>query len=97
MTYDDIIAYCARKGYPRRYARYWAEHMGCEACGAMADAPHHIRTRGAGGGEEKGNLMSLCAEHHRQIHTKGQSWFCEKYPWLGEKVLAAKRGGKVCS
>lgn len=32
---------------------------------------HHIRTRGAGGGNEPTNVIPLCREHHTEIHKKG--------------------------
>lgn len=38
-------------------------------CGREAPGePHHIRTRGAGGGDIRENLIQLCGEHHRAVH-----------------------------
>ncbi len=49
--------------------------------------PHHVKSRGAGGGDTADNLMPLCAEHHREIHQIGPSGMGEKYPiikhWFG--------------
>lgn len=37
----------------------------CELCGAPAYGwPHHIKTRGAGGKEDRWNLIQLCEKHH---------------------------------
>ena len=32
-------------------------------------APHHIQTRGAGGGDEPENIMIVCKECHNKIHS----------------------------
>ena len=100
MTTDDIIAYCARKRYSLGYARYWTEHWFCEACGAGAGAPHHIRTRGAGGRDTQDNLLSLCATHHKQIHDEGVKTFGARYPKLKgkiDKALAAEKKVSLAS
>lgn len=39
----------------------------------------HIRTRGAGGGDELENLMPLCRFHHIQKGRIGIKTFAEKY------------------
>lgn len=89
LAYEDIILHCARKGYGKLFATYWAQHPGCEVCGRESAAPHHIRTRGAGGSDDKGNLLSLCTFHHAMIHRSGASRFCREYPGVAEKVKRA--------
>ena len=90
MTTDDIIAYCARKHYSLGYAHYWVSHSACEVCGAEAAAPHHIRTRGAGGRDEAGNLLALCTLHHRWIHDAGVETFAARYPKVAKKINSAR-------
>lgn len=92
MTTDDIIAYCGRKRYSLAYARYWNDHQICEVppCDRLAAAPHHIRTRGAGGKDDAGNLLALCALHHRQVHDAGADTFAARYPALAGKIRKAR-------
>lgn len=41
----------------------------CELCGKPAyKEPHHIKSRGAGGGDIPENLIQLCSEHHFAAH-----------------------------
>lgn len=40
---------------------------------------HHIKTRGSGGSDHESNLMSLCFEHHTEIHKLGTNRFSVKY------------------
>jgi hypothetical protein len=96
MTTDDIIAYCGRKRYSLAYTRYWCDAMYCEVpgCGSLAEAPHHLRTRGAGGKDDAGNLLALCAMHHRQVHDAGAETFAARYPKLGGKIRAAREAKK---
>ena len=46
------------------------EYMGKDygPCTAGLD-PHHIKTRGAGGGDTRSNLISLCRGHHDMAKT----------------------------
>lgn len=54
---DPDVIKAARKNY-------------CELCGRPAyKEPHHIKSRGAGGGDIPENLIQLCAEHHFAAHT----------------------------
>jgi len=39
---------------------------------------HHVRTRGAGGGDVA-NVIPLCRLHHDMLHMKGKSWFESRY------------------
>lgn len=61
----------------------------CVACSpgrqVSETEPHHVTTRGAGGGDEVQNLMPLCREHHTEWHL-GFVKMVRKYPsvryWL---------------
>lgn len=44
-------------------------------------AGHHIKTRGAGGGDVEENLIPLCAAHHSEIHAMGIREFLASY-WM---------------
>ena len=50
----------------------------CIICGAPGEA-HHLRSKGAGGGDEPDNTMVLCRTHHREIHDIGRDTFITKY------------------
>ena len=97
MTTDDIIAYCARKRYSLAYTKYWCEHQRCEVCQAVSDAPHHLRTRGAGGKDTPDNLLALCTAHHRQAHDAGVRTFAARYPALKGKIDKALGAEKKVS
>jgi hypothetical protein len=32
------------------------------------DCPHHIQSRGSGGGDVEGNILRVCLHHHQTIH-----------------------------
>lgn len=51
----------------------------CKVCGKRNVDVHHIKSRGAGGGDELSNLMALCREHHTEIHAIGRETFGNKY------------------
>jgi len=91
VTYPfDIQRYCKLHGYSAEYATYWLKHPKDEArTGVYASAPHHIRSRGAGGGDEAANLLALSWDKHREIEKVGVTQFCERHPWLKEKIEAA--------
>lgn len=40
---------------------------------------HHLKSRGAGGGDVLSNLLPLCVYHHNLIHKIGTYTFCLKY------------------
>lgn len=53
------------------YAHYACFHQFCEIpnCRKLKWlGPHHIIFRSQGGGDEDGNLISLCKEHHDIAH-----------------------------
>lgn len=52
----------------------------CEVCGLLAMRyPHHIVTRGSGGGDDPVNLISLCLPHHDEVHTQGTVTFARDH------------------
>ena len=60
----------------------------CEYCGAVTNIePHHINTRGSGGGDIKENLIQLCTRCHINTHS-GQ------YPTKEDclKIVAEREG-----
>lgn len=77
---------------------YVSEIMKCVVCGAPGVDLHHIKTRGAGGGDEEFNLMPLCHKSHVEVHNIGLLSFSKKYPevkrWLvrnGWELLMSKK------
>ncbi len=40
---------------------------------------HHIKSRGAGGGDTVDNVIPLCRSHHTEIHKIGPTKMMEKY------------------
>jgi len=41
----------------------------CQVCGIRTNLQvHHLNYRGRGGSDRKENLISLCADCHRQVH-----------------------------
>ena len=86
---EAVKRHCKKYKYSAEYTRYWIENPFCEICRNYSDAPHHIRTRGAGGGDEPGNLLSLCTTHHTEIGTIGVQTFANKYPQFYDKIFAA--------
>lgn len=63
---------------PIRVKRKLQKFPYCFICGHPATF-HHLRTKGAGGGDEPENLMALCLMHHREAHDKGAKTFANKY------------------
>ena len=58
----------------------------CLCCLKTPCDSHHVRSRGAGGGDTWDNVMPLCSEHHRLWHLKGQAFMAKEFPavlhWL---------------
>lgn len=48
----------------------WARNRGeCEVCGRVRPTePHHLRSVGAGGGDEWSNICAVCRECHDRAH-----------------------------
>lgn len=53
-----------------------AEDWGHECIGKIH--AHHVRSRGAGGGDEA-NVVPLCFYHHRRVHDMGRLTFQKHY------------------
>jgi hypothetical protein len=95
MMIDYITAHCAKYGYSEEYTRFWIGHSRCEICGLHSDAPHHIRTRGAGGDDDSTNLLALCTTHHNEIHQYGEQKFARLYPRMTARLEAAHERDRV--
>lgn len=69
--------------------------MPCCACLKRGPSdPHHLKTRGSGGGDDLWNLVSLDRRCHQELHVLGLNRFCDKYP-LFKKVIEQK-GWSFC-
>lgn len=75
----------------------------CVICGRMADL-HHLDAVGAGRDRDEIiheglEVITLCREHHTEIHTIGKTTFCEKYHIPGgvaaDKTICRMYGLKV--
>jgi 5-methylcytosine-specific restriction endonuclease McrA len=45
------------------------DHWRCQVCGRMQNLQvHHLEFRGQSGNDEEQNLITLCAECHKQVH-----------------------------
>jgi len=93
-TEEEIRAYCKQRRYSVAYASYWAEHPYDEALLAYgivepSGPPHHIVTRGAGGGDDARNLVALSRENHVLVHKVGIQGFLGRFPHLTEKFKGA--------
>jgi len=65
-AYADVAA-AMRASYPLLQRDGWR----CRVPGCSAHGPlhlHHIVFRAHGGGDEPGNLVTLCAFHHKALH-----------------------------
>ena len=91
-----ILKHCKKHKYSKQYTDYWVAHPFC-FCGNYSAAPHHIRTRGSGGGDESENLLALCTTHHTEAHTMGIQSFANKYEQFYEKIAATLDFGLVGS
>lgn len=61
----------------------------CVVCGDVATEVHHVKTRGAGGGDEDWNLLPICRRCHVDIHKAGLYTFSRRhrrvFEWLIKK------------
>lgn len=55
----------------------WISEQPCCVCRFHFSDPHHVRTRGAGGGDEY--LVPLCRACHTEVHMKGVATFISRY------------------
>jgi hypothetical protein len=71
---------------------YRETHPVCEACGRQKtkDAAHIVSEK-TGGPAEEWNLLGLCfACHEGTFHYVGWKKFCEIFPHLAGKIVAAR-------
>lgn len=68
---------------------YEAKGESCICCGLIGEGLvcwHHVKTRGSGGGDEKENLIPVCALHHQVFHNRKNEYMATKFPsvrkWL---------------
>lgn len=88
-TSEQIEDYCRRHHYSDGYTEFWTRHRFCQLCGRPAVAPHHVRTRKAGGDDSPLNLLALCRDHHVEIHQVGNDTFGVRYPLIAPQITAA--------
>ncbi len=86
---EAIAKHCKKYKYSKSYQAYWTAYPFCEVCGNFSAAPHHIRTRGAGGGDEAKNLLAFCTSHHTEVGTIGILTFAKKYGEFYDKIITA--------
>lgn len=94
---EYVAAHCRVHGYSAEYTAFWMNHQRCEVagCGLWSAAPHHWRTRGAGGDDNPLNLAALCTTHHTEVHTVGVKEFGERHPEMAPKIAAALERARV--
>ncbi len=86
---EAIKKHCRKYHYSKEYKTYWINHSFCEICQNFSSAPHHLRTRGAGGSDEAKNLIALCTTHHTEVGTMGVMSFADKYSQFFDKIITA--------
>lgn len=74
-TFGDGSVYTPKVGVRKNpdFVEYIREQWCC-CCGTPGSDPHHVKTRGAGGQDEK-NLVPLCRICHTTVHTRGRVTF----------------------
>lgn len=55
------------------------KEMPCVCCGQFGSDPHHIKSKGSGGGDYLYNLMPLCRKHHTEVHALGLKTMAKRY------------------
>lgn len=63
----------------------------CLSCFQRPSDPHHITTRGAGGGDTYDNVMPLCRKHHTEWHQKGPVYMFTTYRYIKTWLVKYKR------
>lgn len=67
----------------------------CCACLKLGPSDaHHIKTKKSGGPDTQWNLVSLCRQHHQELHVMANTEFANKYPLF--KAMLEKKGWKFC-
>ena len=104
MEFADYVRnHCKKYGYSGAYTAYWLAHIHCEVGASdgshirYSAAPHHIRTRGAGGDDRPENLLALCTDCHTEIHQMGTFTFARRHPSVRAKARRARRFARVAS
>ena len=94
---DYVVRHCRKHKYSATFTEFWRSHARCEVhgCGLWSAAPHHIRSRGAGGDDNPRNLLALCTRHHFEAEQYGDKRFAKMYPEVAEKVRSALERPKV--
>lgn len=62
----------------------------CMGCGQTPSHPHHLTSRGAGGGDIPTNVIPLCPVHHAEFHQQPGKTI-RKYPSIRYWLEAAER------
>lgn len=78
-THDARRPSATERGYDREWRvvrnKFLSTHPLCVVCGAHSTVAHHVHRKRAGGTDEEGNLVALCAKCHRKHHAStGESW-----------------------
>ena len=83
----DDIRNIQRQKFPRidrEYLEYRRKQC-CIVCGRFGCEAHHIRETDEAGVARKADdwqTISLCPEHHRMYHIRGQKWLYEQIEWI---------------
>lgn len=77
----------AQTSKKRRYRdEDYLESIRAIPCVATGRAPpsdaHHVKSRGAGGGDDYWNVIPLSRAAHQELHKIGTKKFAAKYPWV---------------
>lgn len=51
----------------------------CSICLRLPSQVHHLKSVGAGGGDDLWNLCNLCPEHHHEYHQTGHETFRKRH------------------
>lgn len=55
------------------------KQLKCLVCGVSPCDPCHVKSRGAGGGDEWWNIFPACRRHHAEQHQIGLVTFSRRY------------------
>jgi 5-methylcytosine-specific restriction protein A len=73
-SYDQLRPSVTERGFGQAWRKIRAQVLErdsglcqAEGCSAPATEVHHVIARNQGGQSELGNLVSVCAAHHRRI------------------------------
>lgn len=56
--------------------------LNCVCCGQSPCDPCHLRSKGAGGGDQRWNIVPMCRYHHSEQHAQGFYYMAKRYPLL---------------